>query len=234
MAKFTAFIPARSGSKRLPNKNIKLLANRPLVVWTLEAFINSKYIDKVIFSTDSMEYWNIVSKYINSPKLTLDLRNEEQAGDNIKIFDYLKQYKDKIFDSTDDVFILALPTAPLRTTKNINQAIQLYNKENKSVFSATNYSFSIFFSFYKTEKGWENIFEDSPMITGNTRSQDQKVAYHPNGAIYIRKIQDLYNDTLNTLYENAIPYIMDNMESIDIDNEIDFLVAEAILKQNKI
>ena len=86
--KYTAFVPARSGSKRLPGKNIKLLAGKPLVVWTLEAFINSSKVGEVIFSTDSMEYWQIVKEYIKSDKLILDFRSSEEAGDSVKIFDY--------------------------------------------------------------------------------------------------------------------------------------------------
>ena len=95
--KYTAFVPARSGSKRLPGKNVKLLAGKPLVVWTLEAFVNSNKVDEVIFSTDSTEYWEIVKEYIKSDKLILDFRSPEEAGDTVKIFDYLKNENRKIF-----------------------------------------------------------------------------------------------------------------------------------------
>ena len=98
--KYTAFIPARSGSKRLPGKNIKLLGGKPLLVWTIEPFIHSGRVHEVILSTDSMEYWNIARNYIPSNKLRLDYREPEQAGDSVKIFDYLKEYNSKIF--TDD------------------------------------------------------------------------------------------------------------------------------------
>ena len=67
------------------------------------------------------------------------------------------------------------------------------------------------------------------MITGNTRSQDQEKFYRPNGAIYIRKINDFKNHNLKSLYTNANPYIMSNTDSIDIDNEIDFNLVDAIL-----
>ena len=228
---YTAFVPARSGSKRLPGKNIKLLASKPLVVWSLEAFINSSKVNEVIFSTDSMEYWDIVQKYITSNKLILDFRSPSDAADKIKIIDYLKNKNKKIFGNKIGAFILGLPTTPLRTTPDINRAIKLYETYNKPVFSATEYSFPISFAFTKNENKWLSVFEKNPMIEGNTRSQDQKKTYHPNGAIYIRPINDLNSKKLKTLYDDAIPLIMDRFNSIDIDEKLDFLIAEKLITE---
>lgn len=230
--RYTAFVPARSGSKRLPGKNVKLLAGKPLVVWTLEAFVNSDKVDEVIFSTDSMEYWEIVKEYIESDKLALDFRSPEEAGDVVKIFDYLKNENKKIFGNREGMFILALPTAPLRKTIHINEAIDLNEAQRKPVFSAVQYGFPISFAFTQRDDDWKAVFKDSPMITGNTRSQDQTEVYHPNGAIYIRPISDLKVKELKTLYEGAVPYIMSDIDSADIDNEIDFMFAEAVINAN--
>lgn len=228
--KYTAFVPARSGSKRLPNKNIMNLAGKPLVVWTLEACIDSNKVDEVILSTDSMEYWELAKSYISSDKLTLDFRSPDEAGDTVKIFDYLKDHREKIFENREGAFILALPTVPLRSSSHINEAIVLSENKKKPVFSATTYGFPPTFSFTTNDDGeWFNIFDDSPMITGNTRSQNQLETYHPNGAIYIRLICDLAEQNLLTLYTGAVPYLMDKMKSIDIDNEIDFKLAEVLL-----
>ncbi len=229
----TAFIPARSGSKRLTDKNIKPLAGKPLILWTLEASIQSSKVDRVIFSTDSIEYWNIAKEFFKNEKLTLDLRSPEEAGDNIKIFDYLVTSKDKIFSSEDETFVLTLPTVPFRTTNHINSAIDQFNETKHPIFSATEFGFPISFAFHiENEKNWAPLSEQSPMLTGNTRSQDQRTAYHPNGAIYIRSVKDLMNPSLNTLYQDAIPFIMDRTASIDIDNEVDFIIASAIVEAN--
>ena len=230
--KYTAFIPARSGSKRLPGKNIKLLGGKPLIVWTLESFILSDRVNEVILSTDSMEYWDIARNYIPSNKLRLDYREPEQAGDSVKIFDYLKEHNRKIFSDDCEHFILALPTAPFRNIDHIDESMDLFESQNKAVFSAVKYSFSTKFAFSLIGKKWKPIFEDSPMITGNTRSQDQIKTYHPNGAIYIRSIDDLRSGRIMTLYKNAVPYIMDELSSVDIDNEIDFFFAESLIKNN--
>ena len=227
--KYTAFVPARSGSKRLPHKNIKMLAGKPLAVWTLEALVNSDRIDRVIFSTDSIAYWNLVKEYVVLDKLVLDLRDSEDAGDKVKILDYLKKKNKKIFADQNGNFVLALPTVPLRKTHHINEALDLYETYSKAVFSAVQYNFPISFAFKIINDDWQPIFDESPLKTGNTRSQDQVRSYHPNGAIYIRPIKDL-NGGLPSLYTDAIPYIMNEIDSTDIDKEIDFLFAESILK----
>ena len=188
---YTAIVPARSGSKRLPHKNIKHLAGKPLLVWTLEACVEAKKIDAVILSTDSIEYWNIAKEYVCSDKLILDYRDPKEAGDTVKIFDYLKDKQDKIFRNRTGAFILALPTVPLRRSNHIDEAIARFEREGVPVFSATTYGFPISFAFHiNSDGGWSPVFDNSAMVTGNTRSQNQKEAYHPNGAIYVRAIRE--------------------------------------------
>ncbi len=229
----TAFVPARSGSKRLPQKNIKSLAGKPLVLWTLEACMHSASVDEVIFSTDSEEYWSLAKNHFKSDKLVLDDRTAEEAGDKVKIFDYLKSSVDKIFSDREGDFLMALPTMPLRSSKHVDEAVKLYKSTNKAVFSAVEYDFAISFAFTtKHDNDWSPVFPNSPMITGNTRSQDQVKAYHPNGAIYIRKIDDLRDKNLATIYQSGIPYLMDKTRSVDIDTIDDFVVAEAIVNSN--
>jgi CMP-N,N'-diacetyllegionaminic acid synthase len=226
---YMAFVPARSGSIRVPGKNIKLLAGKPLVIHTLEAFINAGKVDKVIFSTDSEEYWELAKSHIQSDKLVLDFRSHDNAGNKVKIFDYLKNNYQNIFGN-DDVFLMGLPTVPLRNYRHVNEAISLFEKKKKAIFSATEYGFSIAFAFNLDDDGtWLPALEESPMLTGNTRSQDQKTAYHPNGAIYIRDVSDLSKPSLLTLYHDALPYLMRREDSVDIDNEIDFLIAETLI-----
>ena len=228
---YTAIVPARSGSKRLPHKNIKLLAGKPLLVWTLEACAGSDKVETVILSTDSMEYWNVAKERVRSAKLALDFRSPDEAGDNVKIFDYLKQGRTKIFGERDGAFILALPTVPLRRSRHIDEAIAQYETRHIPVFSATTYSFPISFAFRIDSKGdWAPVFDESPMVTGNTRSQNQAPAYHPNGAIYVRRIADLAAPSLASLYQGAQPYLMDAASSVDIDGEVDFAVTAALLQ----
>ena len=225
----TAFVPARSGSKRVPGKNTRMLAGKPLLIWTLKACADAEGVDKVILSTDSQEYWDIARKYVPEQKLALDFRTPDEAGDKVKIFDYLVGARDKIFAGCQGAFILALPTVPLRRADQVEAAIIQFKETGRPVFSATAYSFPVSFAFHMTEGGdWMPMSPASPMVTGNTRSQDQVAAYHPNGAIYVRAIADLSKPELKTLYDGARPYLMDANSSVDIDNESDFLVAAAL------
>lgn len=228
--KYTAFVPARSGSKRLPNKNVMDLAGKPLLVWTLQACMEASQVDEVILSTDSMEYYELACDHLGSDKLSLDFREPDEAGDKVKIFDYLKEKREKIFSTRDGAFILALPTAPLRKSIHVDEAISLYEEKGRPVFSATSYDFAVSFAFHvDSSDQWSTVFETNPMLTGNTRSQDQQETYHPNGAIYVRSIDDLEHEDLQTLYSDAVPYLMDRRDSIDIDNEIDFKIAEVLI-----
>lgn len=227
---YIAIVPARSGSRRLPNKNIRPLAGKPLLLWTLEACISTKRIGKVILSTDSMDYWKLASEHLASPKLVLDHRTREEAGDDVKIFDYLKQFRGKVFGQPQGAFVLALPTVPLRKSVHINEALDLYENHGRPVFSATTYNFPVSFAFRLDKRcDWSPLFDDSPMVTGNTRSQNQVAVYHPNGAIYVRAIADLSEPDLMSLYQDARPYLMAPHASVDIDSEIDFALASALL-----
>lgn len=233
-----AFVPARSGSKRVPNKNIRSLNGKPLVYWSLKAFLDSDCFDKVFFSSDSEEYFQTVSHYISDERLLFHQRSREQAGDSVKIFDYIKNtYRE--FSANGDLFAMGLPTAPLRTSEHVSEALHLALHHSRPVFSACEYSFPVSFAFRLSESsdsfnsGWEALLPTaSPMCTGNTRSQDQAACYHPNGAIYILPEADKLS-TMKTFYTGALPYIMNSSSSVDIDNELDFLIAETIMKTHQ-
>lgn len=225
-----AFVPARSGSKRLPGKNVKLLAGKPLILWTLEAFAHAPSVGRVIFSTDSDEYWKLAVDHLGTDKLILDRRDAEEAGDKVKIFDYVKDAHKKIFGNDVVDFAMGLPTAPFRNAAHVEAAIALYRDKNKPVFSAMEYGFAPSFAFNMESDGsWRSVGPANPMETGNTRSQDQRPAYHPNGAIYLRRVADMARPDLKTFYDGALPYLMDRKFSVDIDTDADFIVASAMV-----
>lgn len=229
---YVAFVPARSGSTRLPGKNTRDLAGKPLIAWTLEAFADVEQIDKVVFSTDSEEYFEIAKKYVAEDRLIWDKRSAEDAGSKVKIFDYLLRARDTLFPDPDTVFLMGLPTVPLRTAEHVEAALTLYEETGAPVFSACEYEFPVSFSFFcDDEAKWQPVLPDSPMLTGNTQSQSQRTAYHPNGAIYVRPAATLDASTLKTLYDDAVPYLMDRLNSIDIDNASDFALAEAVMSK---
>lgn len=231
-----AFIPARSGSTRFPNKNITPLSGKPLIVWTVEAMVKSNCFDRIIFSSDSIEYYDILKSYINSDLLDFHERSKLEAGNKVKIFDYIKTNIDK-WCSKEDIFSLALPTCPFRNEEHVRDCLELSIKTGKSIFSACEYDFHVPFAFYldglDNKSLWKPAFETSPMITGNTRSQDQINYFHPNGAIYVLKPNPFEKDP-KTFYEDALPFIMSRVDSIDIDQKEDLQIAESIASSKAI
>ena len=125
--------------------------------------------------------------------------------------------------------MLCLPTAPFRNHKIVSDLLAAWRADNSARFSANESNFPIQFAFTLRADGyWDAILEDSPMITGNTRSQDIPKTYRPNGAIYLQTVDSLLKN--KTFYIDAKPYIMANEDSIDINNLEDLKVAELLFK----
>ena len=232
-----AFVPARSGSRRLKNKNIKQLNNKPLIYYTVKVAIGSKFIDKVIFSSDSIYYYNkliqtLEKDQIPTTKLVFDFRKKKYSTSNFKIFDYFKiLFLDNKRFHSNDIIVQLLPTCPLRTTKTLNEVIKISILQKRNFFTATNYSFHISFAFTLYKNSWKAYSKNNPMIKGNTRGQDQIKYFYPNGSIYVIHIKNLKSNQ-KTFYENAKPYLMKANESLDIDDIEDFNLASKIISKS--
>ncbi|MEZ8229402.1 acylneuraminate cytidylyltransferase family protein [Vibrio splendidus] len=214
-----AVIPARGGSKRLPRKNVLPLAGKPLINWSIEAGKKSQYIDRVFVSTDDKEIADAACQLdVELP----ELRPAELASDTAKTEDVLLYSLDK-FAPDVDIVVLLQPTSPLRTAEHIDEALELFMKnEAFSVVSVTP---------CEHPPLWSNTLpKDNSM--GNfirpealSRSQDINQYYRLNGAIYIFDVKTLreYNEIRYT--SETYAYVMDNDVSFDIDTETDFDLA---------
>lgn len=224
-----ALIPARGGSKGLKDKNILKLNNKPLISYTIEAALKSKYIDDVIISTDSKEIAKIAEKAgAENPFM----RPDYLATDTATTYDvliYTLNELEKRYNRKYDIIVLLQPTSPLRDTKDIENAIELYNKKQAlSVISVKKSDTPI--EWYR--KVNENLFLSE--ITNKaefTGRQSYEQLYLPNGAIYVFDVKQLLNEGL--FYTNkTYAYIMNKEKSIDIDDIYDFMLVEAIIKKN--
>lgn len=228
--RFTAIVPARSGSKRLENKNMRLLRGRPLVFHTLDAVLGHDAIERVIFTTDSRDYIDRAAETYGD-RLVYEHRPAETAQDTTKVVDEvarLKEARPELFPSP--WFGLFLPTAPLRDFDVVADAVARWRALETPVFSCHAYDFAPQFAFYKTaeEDGWRPMLGDqSPMITGQTRSQDIPTAYRPNGAIYITRWDVFLRRKV--LYDNAAPIEISEQAAIDVDTAFSLLLAENVL-----
>jgi CMP-N,N'-diacetyllegionaminic acid synthase len=221
---YLAIIPARGGSKRLPGKNTLNLAGKPLITWSIDAGLKSKYIDKVVVSSDSVEILNIAKYYgvlsINRPA--------ELSSDTATTFDAIKHAIEGV--EKYDYVVLLQATSPLRNEKHIDEAIELLENKNASAVV----------SVCKVDHSplWSNILDDSLSMKGflrdevlNKRSQNLEKYYRLNGAIYICKVERLLKEKSFFIKEDIFAYKMDRKSSIDIDEEDDFLIAEYYAKK---
>ena len=218
---FLVIIPARGGSKRLPRKNVLDLCGKPLIAWSIEAGLNSKYIDKVVVSSDDDEFLEI-SKKFGAETIK---RPEKLASDTATTFDTIKHTIDNL--EKYDYIVLLQPTSPLRNEKHINEAIELLeNKNADAVVSVCEMDHSPLWSNTLPEDGKMNNFLRDEIL--NKRSQDLDKYYRLNGAIYICKTDKLLENRGFFLKDNIFAYMMDRKSSIDIDEEIDFKMANML------
>ena len=218
---FLAIIPARGGSKRLPRKNVLDLCGKPLISWSIEAGLKSKYIDKLIVTSDDEEILYISKRY----GADIIVRPDELSNDTATTFDAIKH----TIDNTNkyDYIVLLQPTSPLRNEKNIDEAIELLESKNADAIVSV--------SEMEHSPLWSNTIDDSLSMKGflkdeilNKRSQDLEKYYRLNGAIYICKTDKLLEEKSFFLTENIFAYKMPQKQSIDIDTQLDLLIAKVI------
>ena len=223
-----AIIPARGGSKRLPRKNILDLSGKPLIAWTIEAALNSKYIDRIVVSTDDQEIANISRKYGAEVPF---LRPKSLATDDASSIDTVINVlgEVEIINQHYEYIVLLQPTSPLRTEIDIDKAIELLEKKSAdSVISVCEVDHPPQWNNTLPDDGNMQLFfrEDN----ANNRSQDFDIYYRLNGAIYIVKIERLLKEESLFLKTNTFAYCMDAYSSVDIDKEEDLMVAKCFVK----
>lgn len=229
-AKILAIIPARSGSKGIKDKNIKLLNGKPLIAYTIEAAIESNMFEDVIVSTDSIKYKQISEQYgAKVPFLRCKELSQDNTATNDVIFDVLTKLikNEKKYDS----FMLLQPTSPLRDKTDIINAVNQFYKNNySSLVSMCECEFSPLLT--------KEICEDNSLdgflsnLGDKLRRQDLSKYYRLNGAIYMCKT-DYFLKYKNFYKENSHAFIMSREKSIDIDGMFDFKIAEAMIKENQ-
>lgn len=223
MNKYLAIIPARGGSKRLPRKNVLDLGGKPLIAWSIEAALKSDFIDKTLVTSDDEEILDISKKY---PVETLK-RPDILATDTATTYDAIEHAINSQEEEYEYVVLLQ-PTSPLRGSKHIDEAIKLLkSKKADAVVSVCEVEHPVQWSMTLDKNKDMSAFVKN---IDSRRSQEQQTYFRLNGAIYICKTDRLVESKSFFLKDNIFAYIMNKEDSIDIDEEIDFKLAELILK----
>jgi N-acylneuraminate cytidylyltransferase/CMP-N,N'-diacetyllegionaminic acid synthase len=225
-----AIIPARGGSKTIKDKNIRSLAGRPLIAWTIEAAKTSKYVDRVVVSTDSeaiagiSKTWGADVPFLRPP----DLATDEAPGNDVIVhcLRWIRENEPRAYD----FFIYLQPTSPLRTSAHIDAAMEQMVGDPAaealvSVAEAADHPY------------WLKIIDDRGRLASwrpdgrpMSRRQDLPKLYILNGAIYIARphVFDAHPD----FYAGpCLGFVMDRTSSVDIDDENEFAFAEFLLNR---
>lgn len=231
-SRILAIIPARSGSKGVKDKNIRVLCGKPLLAYTIEAAVSSKAFDTILVSTDSLQYAEIAKKYGAEVPF---LREKETAEDDSSTWDVveecLKKYEKngKVFD----VLVVLQPTSPLRDKDDICFAIEKMKDIKAGILaSVCEVEHPIIWTSTISEEG--QLVELAETIKDYQPRQKIEKRYRLNGAIYILHVEEfrsMMDKGLSPFSNGCYAYVMPQSKSIDIDSEIDFDIAECFIKK---
>ncbi|UYU30725.1 acylneuraminate cytidylyltransferase family protein [Siccibacter colletis] len=221
--KIIAIIPARGGSKRLPGKNIKTLAGKPLIAWTIEAATGSTYIDKVVVSTDSKEIADVAKDW-GCP--VEKLRPEAISGDNASSESVLL-YELKSQKESYEIVVLLQPTSPLKTSVHIDEAIEKFKDAVAQVVVSV--------TPCEHHPALANVLGENESMAAfeqGISSGKLRIIHHRlNGAIYVMDTEMLAASGKISYNDSTFAYVMDNQSSVDIDTATDFDYAEYLMNK---
>lgn len=212
-----AIIPARSGSKGLPNKNVLLVNGKPLICYTIEAALNSGVFYEIIVSTDSQEYIDIISKY----NVKIIKRSPHLASDHASSYVVIEDVLERYTSIEVDYFVLLQPTSPLRSRVHIREACNKFEKN----FDKFDFLVSVTRAHKPTTL--TRVIDDDETLKNfrldysNYTRQQFLNEFSPNGAIFIGK-PEIYLQNKQFYGNKSIAYFMDKESSIDIDDKSDF------------
>ncbi|OEK01630.1 CMP-N-acetylneuraminic acid synthetase [Roseivirga sp. 4D4] len=213
-------IPARGGSKGIPGKNIKQLNGKPLICHTIDVARGLTEDINICVSTDSEEIKKVVESYgLNVPFI----RPAELATDKAGTEEVIEHAIDHFLQSglRYETVVLLQPTSPLRTEGHVKEALDVYKQKKEMVVSVNLSKANPYYSLYEENEG---AFLVKSKKGEFNRRQDCPLVYEFNGAIYIFSIDAFKEHGLFGV--NMIKYLMEEKYSIDLDTEIDWVLAE--------
>ena len=225
--KHLAVIPARSGSKGIPDKNIKPLAGKPLMAYSIEAAVKSGLFDEVLCSTDSEHYAEIARSYGASVPF---LRSPETATDTAYAYSAVYEAIDRYhaMGRDFDTYCMLQPTSPLRNAQDIRDAYEIFLSKNANIVLSMEACDHL--PVLCNHIGEDGSIEDFVPRGVSSRRQDYPAFYRHNGAIVIADIEARRKDPY--MYQaRSYAYVMPRERGVDIDAEVDFKYAEFLLRE---
>jgi CMP-N,N'-diacetyllegionaminic acid synthase len=221
--KIVALIPARAGSKGIPNKNLQKIAGIPLVNITINLAKKSKYIDSVYVSSDSDEILKIAGNSGVNPLMRPADKADDSSTANEVVQHFLDSYPD--FKLSEFAIAYLQPTSPFTSSQSLNQCIELFLEKQIPIVSMKSVSEHPQKMLIQDESGRASIYMPKSDPTVN-RQHLQKLLI-PTGGIYIFSSRD-FMENQNIPINDSLPYIVNGVEGLDIDDEFDLFLAQTI------
>ena len=221
--RYLGVIPARGGSKRLPGKNLRLLAGKPLLAHAIEATRSSRRLSAVVVSTDSEEMERYAASLGVEPQ---GLRPASLARDQSPVTGALKDALAKFERGHPrvDAVVLLQPTSPFRSGRHIDAAIDLF--ESSGADTVTSVRAVRDHPYWAWKRAGNGIQPFASMSKIGLRRDQLPEAYIENGAVYVAKRSLILRGTLYG--KRIVPLVMDDDASIDIDTPLDLAWAEFV------
>lgn len=227
-----AVIPARAGSKGLPEKNIRNLLNKPLIAWTIEAAMDSSYIDLILVSTDSIEIAKIAKQYGAEAPF---IRPSELAQDetpSVLVIEHALDYCENNFTEKFEYVVLLEPTSPLRDSDDIDRAFKQLLKHETATsivgISRTEAQNPAFLFTVETD-GFLKGFSESHLAT---RRQEVRDVFFLEGSVYLTTCRE-FRKNEGFYHSKTIGCIFPKWKAFEIDDLTDFIIVEALLARKE-
>lgn len=224
-----AIIPARGGSKGLPGKNIRPLKGKPLIAYSIEAAYASGCVDEVAVSTDSSEIAEVAKA---AGARVPFLRPDALSSDEAKSIDVLRHavlFYEQTLKRRFSTILLLQPTSPLRTGDDIAQAFAQFRQSGADSLQSVSPAECHPYLLRTLKEGRLESYEQQEV---HLRRQDLEEVYALNGAIYIMK-RELLIEQQRIVGARNTGYVMPRERSVDIDDRIDFRIAEVLLEASE-
>lgn len=216
-----AFVPARCGSKSIRFKNIKEFCGKPLIYWSLLTLQNSKVVDEVYVATDCEDISKVVESF-EFPKVNIYMRDKQNAQDESSTEAVMLEFLQKHSFDDYDMFLLVQATSPTTISKDIDDAMAKLKEEKKD---------SLLSVVREKKFFWD---DDGKPINYDFRSRPRRQDFNgillENGAFYINKVGNVIRDK-NRLSGEISFYELDDYNNIDIDEHIDWQIAESYMQE---
>lgn len=221
-------IPARGGSKGVPRKNIKVLGDKPLIQYTIDAAKGVFDDEFICVSTDDFEIKSVVEQLgLKVPFLRPNELASDTAGTYEVLLHAISYYESKGY--FPDTLILLQPTSPFRTSEHIKEALKLYHESIDMVVSVKETKANPYYILFEEDR---NGYLKKTKEANFTRRQDCPKVWEYNGAIYIINVKALKEKTISQ-FTKVCKFEMDETSSHDIDTLLDWKIAEIILQDFK-